>query len=256
MNIKEAAAGIEQKRDEPTRQSEERLLSSEQQNALYQLERPMEKILEQLRQEIERSTYAVIIGDDASGRIPTRMMEKILKRIYKRKNTNPPIVRFIAGSSQLQFRSTDEQERKKAAIKKQIASIKRAFPNNSWSEKRVLIVTDTIWYGRSLDVLMTALQQNHMPADIATISLYDNKTKKVLEEKWGTKIVLGMLDNAPLIYAGGSGQIAAMHGVYKDSADVFSHRFAKSALSDSNAAREIAFKIADRLTKKFEQQSK
>src|SRR3989344_9337060 len=74
-------------------------LTSQEKEALLGLEDPLANILEKLRPELERGEYRLIIGDDASGRIPTRIVGEVIKKLSEERGFPRPLVRFIAGST-------------------------------------------------------------------------------------------------------------------------------------------------------------
>ncbi|MBI5420722.1 MAG: hypothetical protein HZA35_00180 [Parcubacteria group bacterium] len=49
---------------------------------IVELEEPIQRLLDQLRPHLEKNEYRLIIGDDASGRIPTLIMRKVMDTIY------------------------------------------------------------------------------------------------------------------------------------------------------------------------------
>src|SRR3989344_8140945 len=65
------------------------------------LREPIENILIELMPDIETGAYSTIIGDDASGRVPTIILANVMKSIYELKGYPPPTVRFLAGSTGL-----------------------------------------------------------------------------------------------------------------------------------------------------------
>lgn len=61
----------------------------------------MEKLLDQLRPHIEGGEYQLIVGDDASGRIPTLIFRRIIKAIYEEKGYPKPETAFLQGEYHL-----------------------------------------------------------------------------------------------------------------------------------------------------------
>ena len=62
------------------------------------LEKPMEVILEKILPDIENGRYDLIIGIDASGRLPTLATNKFIKYIYQEKGYELPKTIFMAGA--------------------------------------------------------------------------------------------------------------------------------------------------------------
>ncbi len=223
---------------------------------IKELEEPLASMFADLRSEIERGDYSAIIGDDASGRIPALIMWEVVKEIYKKKGFKPPLMRFIAGSSNIRF--TDEEIKKEKEMDNQMARIKEDTGQN----KKFLIVTDTISSGASVGMLIGSLKRNGLHADVATVglvgpSIADNdegSNRKELEDEWGSRIVYGM-KRAPHIYREGR-----VSGVQKESAQLFSEPYLSyfghiggniGNQQEINYAREVAHEVAQNLLKRF-----
>lgn len=258
---------------------EEVKLTEREKMALEQLREPLAKMLEALRPQIENGDYDALIGDDASGRIPTLIMGEAIKQIYQEKGYEPPLVRFIAGSSGLEgLYSRVKAEEKREAVSKQIGRIKGdiekrlAATNPSANEKRegksptVLIVTDTIVSGSSINALIEPIEEKGLVADVATVGLAVSvKLAEIeveqLQKRWGgarSKIVYGMTDT-PLIYVIDK----TIVGVKKNREDLFSRRERDTRYSPNydhsqqsiNAARAYARDIANDLVEQFKRGS-
>jgi len=55
-----------------------------------------ELILEQARESIDKGEYNILIGDDASGRVPTLIFRRVLQDVYKEKGYDAPKTLFFA----------------------------------------------------------------------------------------------------------------------------------------------------------------
>ena len=62
------------------------------------LEKPMRVILEKIIGNIERGGYNLIIGADASGRIPTLAFSKLINHVYQKFGYQLPKTIFLAGA--------------------------------------------------------------------------------------------------------------------------------------------------------------
>jgi len=142
--------------------------------AVFELESPMRSILERILPRIEKGEYDLIIGIDASGRIPALITEKFINYVYGIKGLDIPKTRFVAGN-------IDKEN-----------SLKEI---SSWNpQKRVLIVEDVIESGESIESLCNALGQKNIAYDIVTmggISMRDDvelfkKSSDTLKQKLGT----------------------------------------------------------------------
>src|SRR3989338_11083514 len=129
---------------------------------IEELREPMMHMLEQMRERIDRGEYNLIIGDDASGRIPTWVFYNFLKKVYVRNNLPPPSVRYFAGSRNAMGKVA---EKKTEEIANHIARFveKEKQKDNKGRQQKALIVTDTIATGNSLVPIAEALRKNDMP---------------------------------------------------------------------------------------------
>ena len=75
------------------------------------LEEPIKRILKDILPNIERGDYQLIVGDDASGRIPTLIIDRFIKKVYKKMGFDTPQTIFFAGSRFLWGSYADIQKR-------------------------------------------------------------------------------------------------------------------------------------------------
>lgn len=129
-----------------------------------ELELPIKIIIEKIRPRIENGEYGLIIGDDASGRIPTLILGNFIKTISEQRGLNKPNIIFIPGKLMGPiFGFSSESMRKK--LENHIGKF------GATEEKRILIVTDTILSGGSLEILVKLLKKSGYICDIATIGI-------------------------------------------------------------------------------------
>jgi|SRR3989338_970962 len=140
---------IRDRRSEALKQTD---LSAAELNVVRDLKKPLKSIIEQLKPEIERGAYRLILGDDASGRIPAFIVGHVCKAIYEKNGIPPAQVRLIAGSTRLTGPALEE---KRTMVTQQIAKIRRTVAQTSPDDLgKVLIVTDTISGGNSVGFLL------------------------------------------------------------------------------------------------------
>lgn len=184
-----------------------------------ELRTPIKNILDQLRSEIDSGTYKIILGDDASGRIPTIIFGNVLSSIYLEKDSKVPQIRFIPAHPEIPKQPLDN-EVKKISRKMEMSG-------------KVLIVTDTILFGGHLRPVAEALKNNNLKFDIASIGIEGgaprNKVED-LEKEWDCKIAWGM-EGTPSIYYNKS-----LSGVFKEDRDT---------ISRSRKRREMRYGIAN-----------
>lgn len=169
------------------------------------LKKPIENILTELKDEIDSGQYKMILGDDASGRIPADIFGNVLRLIYKDHNLDVPQIRFIAANPDIPWGPLD------AAIKQ----FKRGLETNE--SDKVLIVTDTIASGRHLQPVVNSFHKNGVKFDVATIGVAgDNlyETVDLLQKQWNCNIVCGEL-GVPSIY-----NQRDLGGVFKEYGDI------------------------------------
>jgi hypothetical protein len=134
---------------------------------LEDMREPATQILRQLKPEIESGAYQMIIGDDASGRLPTLLIAKVIRSVCEAYGNAMPAVRFVAGTKSYdEGRSHSEFAAKKSAVDDYVDELINKDPNI----RRVLLVTDTIASGRSLVPLTTALRQHGIDPDIVALT--------------------------------------------------------------------------------------
>lgn len=223
-----------------------------------ELRKPIEKLLFEIRSSIDRGEYAMIIGDDASGRIPTLIFDRILKSIYRKKGMKEPQTRFFAGSGS-GTKGESIREQKTEALEKHIQN---EMAKGRWQVGRgkILIVTDTIVTGNSLLPLADALHHLGIRYDIATIGFpscddpeQQEEERKELEAKLHATIFAGH-EWTPSLY-----EHKEISGVQKNPAELFAKPrdnkvgYAGVAQREQmEIARRKAFSMANELVRRYE----
>lgn len=183
---------------------------------------PIQKLITQLKEQIEAGEYKYIIGDDASGRIPALIFHNLMKRISEDQSLPEPELYFLAGSG---IHSTDlEKEEKVKKLEDYIKPALSGVNNEIGEKKKILIITDTVNTGSSLKPLTEALKKQGVEFDIATIALLDANTyegaEREKEEYLGAKIFYAKID-VPRIY---ENRIKGINGVRKNPEDILASR--------------------------------
>ncbi len=140
------------------------------------LEKPMINILDQMREKIDTRQYDSILGDDASGRIPTLILSRAIKNIYKKRGQEKIPAFFVAaggsGSDPTFFSEvggppgdSGVYEERLAAIEKYVGEIKEELG------KRALVVTDFIDTGATIANLGRILKKQNIKFDVASIAV-------------------------------------------------------------------------------------
>jgi len=238
VSIPESA--IDSKEDSP--QIDELPLSSEK--LFCQLEDLSDEIVQQIKQEIEQHQFPVIIGDDASGRLPAIIFHGLISRVNLRDGLEKPKTLFLAGS---RLTNVAETKEKTDLIERYLSKIEISKSVDSKKEK-ILIVTDTIETGKSLLPLILTLGKLKIPYEIVTLSRIERYPKGMLEANLGSRIVEGEVEReyAPMIYGRND-----LSGVNKEDANLFAQSTRQTP--DQNydksvrASRERIASIADNL---------
>jgi adenine/guanine phosphoribosyltransferase-like PRPP-binding protein len=145
---------------------------------ISELEEPVKNIIEQIKTRIENGEYGIIIGDDASGRIPALILGSFIKRISKLRNLREPNIIFIPGKLRVTEDTLDRKVFQKL-LQKHITKY------GAKKGDRVLIVTEAIDSGDSLGDISHLLKVAGFEVDIATMGIesLDNGLYKIAREE-------------------------------------------------------------------------
>lgn len=138
------------------------------------LKEPSQKILENIRPHIEEGSYRIIIGDDASGRIPTLVLSTVVKDVYRILGHEPADTLFYAGDRY------DKSEEFGQSVKDRFSDLFTNLQGNI--DARVLVVTDSISTGSALRPLIEVLTAKGIAFDIASIGYVSPKSELDSEE--------------------------------------------------------------------------
>jgi len=133
-----------------------------------------ENLLNQLKKNIERGEYSAIIGDDFSGRIPTLIIREVIDRVYKSRERKSIKTFFLRPP-------TDDPmswELLRQQLPKNAAKIKTELKDD---KPRVLLVTELVSGGRSIEQLLEALNGQGLRADVAALELANPNNTRFLK---------------------------------------------------------------------------
>lgn len=176
--------------------------------AIRELEGPIENLVWQLKEAIISGKYDAIIGDDASGRIPTLVFRKIMEaRIHKlHLNLTPEEQRdalktyFVTGSAAVKWNS-DFPDRK-GAMNQSNADMLKYFKSIKPNIKnKALLITEYISTGGVITGLAEALKKAGIPFDVATVvkrEEYDEVDKNISSK--GGRLFIGSYGCLPDIF--------------------------------------------------------
>ncbi len=206
---------------------------------IAELREPIQTLLEKLRDKIDNGEYNLIIGDDASGRIPTLIFEKIIRNIYRERGFKSPDTIFIAGSGQAGIGQEDKTQKLKELFSKYKKGKRILKPERKedLTKIKALVITDVIQTGKSLQPLGTALKENKIDLDIATVGRWFLSDWQIAyEERLGGKIYSGGELGAPSIY-----QKSELSGVVKNPKDVFAEPLKEMSKDRPKKAKEYLY---------------
>ncbi len=132
-----------------------------------------------LLESIMLGKYNLIVGEGASSRIPTLIMNKFVNEIYKEKGHKKPGVVFVSGPGAGKDDENPEISEKRSAYFKNYLQQKKMAD----MDINALVVTEEIGSGKSLEVLISALQKNNINYEIAALAGISKETKNRLKEK-------------------------------------------------------------------------
>lgn len=149
-----------------------------------------EKLLKQLMPALKEHKYNIVIGDDASGRVPTLIFGGLIREINQQDKLEPPKVLFFAAGRRESKRS---QKKVKQGITKHLLGLEKGGEINP-EKSRTLIVTEHMDTGKSLEYLAEAVKAAGLSCDAASLTselnIEDykfNKSKKLQ----GSKLYIG-----------------------------------------------------------------
>jgi len=125
---------------------------------IAELEQPIKIIIEKIRGKIEKGEYGLIIGDDVSGRIPALILGGFIKKIAKAKNVRDPELIFIPGKLE-----------DNANLGKQLQDYISKYGVGAGDN--ILLITESIESGATLNVLLKKLVKLGYECDVATMGI-------------------------------------------------------------------------------------
>ena len=148
---------------------------------------------------LKEHKYNIVIGDDASGRVPTLVLSGLIREINQQDNLEPPKVLFFAAGR----RDSKRIEKKvKRGITEHLLGLEKKGEINP-EKSRALIVTEHMDTGKSLEYLTEAVKAAGLSCDAASLTSESdiedykfNKSKKLQ----GSKLYTGKQIGVPPFY--------------------------------------------------------
>lgn len=158
--------------------------------ALKGIEVRVMAIVEKLKENIVNGDYGVVLGIDDSGRVPALIMWNVLKHFSSKVE-----LRFVSGRRKKSFLGIggDSKWRKEAHD----FFSKDTFNELHQTDKKVLIVEDTLVTGASISSICTILREQNIEFTVVALSgRFD--TKHHVEKDLQTALVYGSDGIAPI----------------------------------------------------------
>lgn len=177
---------------------------------LQSLSDPIKRILSQIESQVATGKYQLIIGDDASGRLPALLLGGVIRDIARKYAMQIPEMRFVAGTRGYN-RNMDKN--KKAKLNAYLEELKKSIP----SLQNVLVVTDIIETGASLEPLTRSIFEAGLSCEVASMIVTADDFDRT-RERIGAEIISGE----------GGGEVygkTSLSGVKKDREDLHARRY-------------------------------
>ncbi|MDO8618313.1 MAG: hypothetical protein Q7R49_00025 [Candidatus Daviesbacteria bacterium] len=128
------------------------------------IEQPLRILVGQLKNNFENGTYALLIGDDTSGRVPTLIMKNVSDVVTQKRGLPTLPTVFVQAGRYL----NDEQ------VQKQIEDLRVRYGSTT-QDKKALLITDYIRSGKTLKRLTELFSDNNMGFDVATLDMDESE---------------------------------------------------------------------------------
>lgn len=123
----------------------------------------MQPLIFQLKTPIKEDRFALLVGDDSSGRIPTLVIRSIINELHRRDENRSIPTFFLQGVPGLEFR-TPKNNKMVENFKKAIELQKETLGN-----KKALIITEKMESGKRMSSIVRELRIIGVPYDIAAV---------------------------------------------------------------------------------------
>jgi adenine/guanine phosphoribosyltransferase-like PRPP-binding protein len=128
-----------------------------------------EPLLSKLAPAIKNHEYDLIVGDDASGRLPTLVLSSIFKKVYEQDKCELPKTIFLA-TGRISI-DEDEEEKKNKVIEHLKNLIQQKQINAPDPDSRTLLVTEQIHSGGTISRLIEMFQEvGFLNIDVAALA--------------------------------------------------------------------------------------
>jgi hypothetical protein len=204
--------------------------------ALEELREPILKMMEgELAEKLKNGHYKMIIGDDASGRVPALIVYGIAARFAQDREEDKPMMIFLAGSR----KHADKKEKSKRTTE-ELRRILRRKNIDPDEVKNALVVTEHQHTGISSKPIVFGLQGLGIDVEIAAVS---RKADNQAEGTLGVKKIYSGIDDPDI----GVYQNEEVAGVIKYPEDMYSRRRLMRRGRYIGLVRQVADDIAEEI---------
>jgi len=119
-----------------------------------------ESLVKQLAPAIKNHEYNIIVGDDASGRIPTLVLGGLMKEIYKKDKVIPPQILFFGGRHLIYEENLVSDFFQKLEKQTEIKI----------SSSRALVATEYMYTGTTIVSFVKTFKKLGLSCDVAALS--------------------------------------------------------------------------------------
>lgn len=139
-------------------------------DAFEDTRKDFEHLVEQLADGIKAGRWSAILGDDVSGRFPALIVGNLAKRYAIEHGRKPPKQIFFAGGSVPFEDQPKERKDRETQQKEQQQKLENYIHSQSENlGNRVLVVTEQVRSGKTLDRIMRALKKEGKMFDLSTL---------------------------------------------------------------------------------------
>lgn len=137
---------------------------------IAELETPIEKIIFDMKEKLEKGEYSVLIGEGASARLPALVMKKVIDHIYTQNGFSKPEIVFFGTHPYDDYFYLDyDPERDGEEEQTRNQEFNEAL--KKFSGKKALVITDHISHGTSVRETRDRLDNFKIESDVASITM-------------------------------------------------------------------------------------
>lgn len=144
-----------------------------------------EDLVKQLAPAIKNHEYNLVVGDDASGRVPTLVLGGLVKEIYKKDKVDPPQILFFIGGRK--FKYYEEEEGLVSDFFQKLEEQKKI----KTTPGKALVVTEYMSTGGTVASFTETFKKLGLSCDIAALSADESEKHYKDKHKYLDKLYIG-----------------------------------------------------------------